>query len=193
MLPSMRSFTRTAPLAAAICAGLWLAAPSQAQASVVGSQGIEIEGPQDRRGFFIGVGATFGATYMTPAQTFIPPLRADFIIGGGVTKRFTLGLDMFVGGYATGRPGSKVLFGGDVEATGFVWRGLYLRGGLGGAGMPSTTGSLSAGVGGKFGIGYEFWLNQTAAMSVDLSYDLRFVPDDGMRHSPMLGVRFLWY
>lgn len=59
--------------------------------------------------------------------------------------------------------------------------------------MPSTTGSLSAGVGGKFGIGYEFWLNQTAAMSVDLSYDLRFVPDDGMRHSPMLGVRFLWY
>ena len=48
-------------------------------------------------------------------------------------------------------------------------------------------------VGGLLGLGYEFWLNQSAALAVNLNYDLRAVPGDGLRHTPYLGVRFAWY
>ncbi len=178
---------------AALACGLYALAPGEASASIMGKQGVEIEGPADRRGFFVGVGATFGASYLPIDQSVIPPLRADLVFGGGITKNFTLGINAYVGGYATSRPGSKVLFGGDIEGTGFLVKGLFLRVGLGGAGMPNSRGQLSAGLGGKAGIGYEFWLNQTAAMAIDLMYDIRYVPEDGVRHSALVGFRFLWY
>ncbi|MCB9749527.1 MAG: hypothetical protein H6713_05915 [Myxococcales bacterium] len=185
---------RLAALAGAtLVAGLFALAPGEAAASVMGRQGVEIEGPNDRRGFFVGAGATFGASYLTIDQSVIPPLRADLVFGGGISKNFTLGINAYVGGYATSRPGSKVLFGGDIEGTGFLVKGLFLRVGLGGAGMPDSRGRLSAGLGGKAGIGYEFWLNSTAAMAIDLTYDIRYVPEDGLRHSALVGFRFLWY
>lgn len=167
--------------------------PTAAQASITGSQGIEIEGPRDRRGFFVSPGISAGASYFSDVGLIYAPMKVDLSFGGGITKNFTLGINVYVGGYLTSQLRRKVLFGGDVEATGFVYKGLFIRGGLGAAGMPNSAGVMSAGVGGKLGLGYEFWLNQTAAMGVDLTYDLRFVPQDGLRHTPLIGVRFSWY
>ncbi len=179
--------------AAAALAGLVAFAPNSAQASIVGSQGIEIEGPRDRRGFFVSPGISAGASYFSDVKLVYAPMKVDLSFGGGVTKNFTLGINVYVGGYLTSQLRRKVIFGGDVEATGFVYKGLFIRGGLGAAGMPNSAGVMVAGVGGKVGLGYEFWLNQTAAMGIDLSYDLRYVLQDGLRHTPLIGVRFTWY
>lgn len=190
----MSTLQRWTLTAAAGCAGLVaFATPDAAQASITGSQGIEIEGPRDRRGFFISPGIAAGASYFSDVGQIYAPMKVDLSFGGGVSKNFTLGINVYVGGYLTSQLNRKLLFGGDVEATGFVFKGLFIRGGLGAAGMPNSAGSMAAGVGGKLGLGYEFWLNQSAAMGVDLTYDLRFVPGDGLRHTPLIGVRFSWY
>ena len=180
-----------------------LAIPGQAEASVVGRQGIEIEGPQDRRGLYVGAGIGFGATFFASplfastykdASNVIPAGRLELSLGGGVTKRFTLGANLYVGTYASAKLTPKILFGGDVEGYAFIVKGLFLRTGLGVAGVPSGDGQhIKLGIGGLVGLGYEFWLNQTAALAVSVSYDLRAVPGDGLRHTPYLGLRFAWY
>ena len=175
----------------------WLAPTMQAHAAVSGRQGIEIEGARDRRGFFIGGGLGFGGTIYW-IDDFMPALRTDLVLGGGVTKRFTLGADLHVTPYLT-RPGG-VVFGGDVEATGYLWRGLYLRGALGVAGVPKRdhenrdAEGFTVGMGGAAGLGYEFFLNATAAMSAGITYDARYVPGSAVpRQSFLVGVRFIWF
>ena len=180
-----------------------MAIPGLAEASVVGRQGIEIEGPQDRRGFYVGAGLGFGAVFFRSplfASTYkdsdnvIPAGRLELSLGGGVTKRFTLGANLYLGTYAGRNFGPKVLFGGDVESYTFIVRGFFVRTGLGIAGVPGGDDRVRLGIGGLLGLGYEFWLNQSAALSVNLNYDLRVVPgNDGLRHTPYLGVRFAWY
>ncbi len=185
-----------------LIAGLYVGAmaiPGRAEASVVGRQGIEIEGPQDRRGFYMGAGLGFGAVFFRSplfASTYkdsanvIPAGRLELSLGGGVTKRFTLGANLYLGTYAGRNFGPRVLFGGDVEGYGFIVKGLFVRTGLGLAGVPAGDfRSIKLGLGGLLGLGYEFWLNQTAALAVSLNYDLRAVPGDGLRHTPYLGVR----
>lgn len=189
------------PLAAA--AALYFALPSIAEASVVGRQGIEIEGPQDRRGFYIGAGIGFGATFFASplfastykdASNVIPSGRLELALGGGVTKRFTLGVNLYGGFFSNTRFGTHPLFGGDVEGYVFIIKGFFIRTGLGAAGVPSGDGkTVKFGVGGLLGLGYEFWLNQSAALAVNVNYDLRAVPGDGLRHTPYLGLRFAWY
>lgn len=190
-------------LAAALYVG-GTAIASSAHASVVGRRGIEIEGPQDRRGVYIGAGIGFGATFFASplfastykdASNVIPAGRLELSLGGGVTKRFTLGANLYAGLYATNKFGGvKPLFGGDVEGYVFIVKGFFIRTGLGVAGVPSGDGQrIKLGVGGLLGLGYEFWLNQTAALAVNVNYDLRAVPGDGLRHTPYLGLRFAWY
>ncbi len=187
-----------------VAVGCWMfASPSQASASVVGRQGIEIEGPQDRRGFFVGAGIGFGASFFASplfastykdASNVIPAGRLELSLGGGVNKRVTLGANLYVGTYANARFGPKPWFGGDVESYVFIVKGFFVRTGLGAAGVPAGDGSrIRLGLGGLLGLGYEFWLNQTAALGVQLNYDLRVVPGDGLRHTPILGLRFAWY
>ena len=194
------------PRSLAVLAGLYLGAlvlPGAAEASVVGRNGIEIEGAQDRRGFFVGAGIGFGATFFDSplfARTyrdqnkFIPAGRLELALGGGVTKRFTLGANLYVGTYASPKFGPKILFGGDIESYAYVIKGLFIRTGLGVSGVPAGDGSRTRlGLGGVLGVGYEFWLNQTAALAVNLNYDLRVVPGDGLRHTPYVGLRFAWF
>lgn len=180
-------------------AGVWLALPSSAEASVRGrGGGVEIEGAQDRRGFFVGGGVGFGGTFFD-VDDFFPAMRLDLVLGGGVTKRFTLGADLHVTPYL--QRGIGVAFGADVEATGYLWRGLYLRGGLGASGVPERDVTmedddkgLAVGLGGTVGGGYEFFLNATAAMGVGLTYDVRFIPGDRFpRQTALVGLRFSWY
>jgi hypothetical protein len=198
-MPTLKSL----PLHIAAAASLYVATTSVAHASVVGRQGIEIEGPQDRRGFYIGAGIGFGASFFASplfastykdASNVIPAGRLELSLGGGVSKRVTLGANLYAGFFSSSRFGTHPLVGGDVEGYFFVLKGFFIRTGLGAAGVPSGDGKkVKFGVGGLLGLGYEFWLNQTAAMAVNINYDLRAVPGDGLRHTPYLGVRFAWY
>jgi len=205
-MPARLAARSLAPRSLAILMGLYLGAlalPGAAEASVVGRKGIEIEGPQDRRGFYVGAGIGFGATYFDSplfARTyrdhnkFIPSGRLELALGGGVTKRFTLGANLYLGTFASPKFGPKLLVGGDVEGYIYVIKGLFIRTGLGVAGVPAGDGSRTRlGLGGLLGLGYEFWLNQSAALAVNVNYDLRAVPGDGVRHTPYLGLRFAWY
>jgi hypothetical protein len=76
-----------------------------------------------------------------------------------------------------------------------VYRGLYIGGGLGFLGAPEASDSsgLAAALGGFVGLGYEFFLNQSAAMSIGLDYDLRVTTDKRLRQGPWLGIRFRFY
>lgn len=169
-----------------------------AEAAVQGRQGVEIEEAQDRRGFYIGGGLGFGGTFFA-VDDFFPAMRLDLALGGGVTRNFTLGANLHVTPYLM--RGIGVAFGGDIEGTGYVWRGLYLRGALGASGVPKRDVTradddkgLTVGVGGAVGIGYEFFLNATAAMGVGLTYDVRYIPGDRFpRQTGLVGLRFLWY
>lgn len=190
-------------LAAAAYTGLAALAPT-AEAAVVGRRGIEIQGPMDRRGFYVGAGIGFGASYFDSpffAQTykdataFIPAGKLELSLGGGVGKRLTLGGTLHLGTYFSGRFGSaRAFFGGDIEANIFIVRGFFIRTGLGISGVPQGDGRrVRMGAGGLVGLGYEFWLNMSAALGVVAAYDLRVVPGDGMRHTPYVGLRFSWY
>ncbi|NVB38188.1 hypothetical protein G6O69_10120 [Pseudenhygromyxa sp. WMMC2535] len=198
-----RKRTRRIAFGAAACtAGLLaLAAPQDAQAGVRGGpNGIEIEGAQDRRGIYLGPGVFFGFSAMK--QTVVPDVGLNFSFGGGVSKRVLLGIDLSGAKYLGRSEGaSSWVFGGDFEAQFFTWRGLYVRTGLGGQGLPAgdPDNTLTVGIGGDVGVGYEFWFNATAAASVGLTYDLRYVTGDRdlvpdpVRHSGMVGMRFTFY
>ncbi|MCA9708553.1 MAG: hypothetical protein KDK70_22075, partial [Myxococcales bacterium] len=153
-----------------VAGGVWLGSAAPADAAVPGRRGLEIEGARDRRGLYLGGGLGFGGTFFY-YDDFIPATRLDFTIGGGVAKRLTIGADLHLTPYLERSVG--VAFGGDIELTGYVWRGFYLRGALGVAAVPKRDPTrsfdevegMTVGVGGAAGLGYEFWLNSTAAMS----------------------------
>jgi hypothetical protein len=182
---------------ATLVGGMTFAASSPAEAAVSGRRGIEIEGARDRRGFYVGAGAGFGGTFFW-YDDFLPATRLDLSLGGGVSKRFTLGADLHVTPYLSRKGG--VAFGGDIEATGYLFRGLYLRGALGAAAVPRRTSDdpdrtgLTAGLGGAVGFGYEFFLNSTAAMGAGFTYDARFVPGSRFpRQTLLVGLRFSFF
>jgi len=186
---------------ALVVGSTWVGVSSTAsahQGTVQGKRGLEIEGARDRRGFYIGGGLGFGGTFFW-ANDFLPAMRADLALGGGVTKNFTLGVDLHVTPYLA--RGVGVAFGGDIEATGYVFRGLFLRAGLGANGVPKRERpgqedekGLTVGLGGAGTVGYEFFLNATAAMSVGLTYDARWVPGSNFpRQTLLVGARFVWF
>jgi len=182
---------------ATIVGGLVWSSAASAEAAVQGKRGLEIEGARDRRGFYFGGGMGFGGTFFW-YDDFLPAMRVDLALGGGVTKRLTLGANVHVTPYLSRRGG--VAFGGDIEATGFLFRGLYLRAALGAAGVPRRTAEdtdrrgLTAGLGGAVGFGYEFFLNSTAAMGAGFTYDARFVPGSRFpRQTLLVGLRFTFY
>ncbi len=185
-------------LAAGVGLGTFVLGDLRAEAAVSGRRGLEIEGARDRRGFYIGGGFGFGGTFFH-VDDFLPAMRMDLALGGGVTERFTLGADLHVTPYLARRSG--VAFGGDIEATGYLWRGFFVRGALGASGVPRRTGDdeddgddLTVGIGGAATVGYEFFLNATAAMAVGLTYDARFLPGDRFPHqTALVGLRFTWF
>lgn len=207
MTPTSHRFTRSrwlgASVATAAVAGTLalLAAPSEAEAGFRGGpHGVEIEGAQDRRGVYVGPGVFFGFSYMK--ETVVPDVGLSLAFGGGVTKQVLLGINLHGAKYLGRHEGaSSWVFGGDFEFTGYAWQGLYIRTGLGGVGLPAgdPANTLVVGLGGNLGVGYEFWLNASAAASVGITYDLRYVAGerelvpDPVRHTGMVGMRFSFY
>jgi hypothetical protein len=197
-----RRHRRLGLLAGGIAGLVALAQPLEAEASVRGGpQGIEFEGAQDRRGVYVGPGVFFGFSGMRGA--IVPDVGLNLAFGGGVSKRILLGVNIhgakYLGRY---EPAQSWMFGGDFEFAAYAWRGLYIRTGLGGVGLPADSRSnpeaLAVGLGGNVGVGYEFWLNATAAASVGITYDLRYVSyrdpiPDPLRHTGMVGMRFTFY
>ena len=188
--------------ASTFAAGLALvAAPAEAEAGFRGGpRGVEIESAQDRRGVYVGPGVFLGTSYMK--QTIVPDVGLSLAFGGGVSKRVLLGINLHGAKYLGRHEGaSSWMFGGDFEFTGYAWQGLYLRTGLGGVGLPAgdPNNTLMAALGGNVGVGYEFWLNGTAAASVGITYDLRYIAGDRalipepLRHTGMIGMRFSFY
>jgi hypothetical protein len=166
---------------------------------VQGKHGLEIEGPRDRRGFFVGGGIAFGGTFFW-ADDFMPATRVDLALGGGLTKRFTLGVDLHVTPYLM--KGVGVAFGGDIEGTGYVFRGLFLRAALGASGVPKREQTnqpdapegLTIGLGGAGSVGYEFFLSAAAALGIAFTYDVRWVPGSKFpRQTLLLGARFSYF
>jgi len=188
-------------LAAGIAGLVALAEPLEAEAAVRGGpNGIEFEGAQDRRGVYVGPGVFFGFSGMK--GTIVPDVGLSLAFGGGVSKRVLLGINLRGAKYLGRNEGaSSWMFGGDFEFTGYAWQGLYIRTGLGGVGLPAgdPANTLVAGLGGNVGVGYEFWLNATAAASVGITYDLRYIAGDRelvpdpLRHTGMVGMRFSFY
>jgi hypothetical protein len=197
MARRVRSTSAGLLLASTVGALGWVGSSNVAEAAVSGKRGLEIAGARDRRGFYAGVGVAFGGTFFW-YDDFFPAAKVDLALGGGLTKNFTLGVDLSVTPYLMRKGG--VAFGGDIEATGYVFRGLYLRGALGANAVPKRgpeddeAEGLTVGLGGAFGLGYEFFLNSTAAMGVGLTYDARFVPGSKFpRQSLLVGLRFTWF
>jgi hypothetical protein len=198
----LRRRSRTAPWLVAIAiASTWAGVSATASAGnggvVQGKQGLEIEGVHDRRGFYVGGGVAFGGTFFW-SNDFLPAIKADLALGGGITKRFTLGVDLHVTPYLAKNVG--VAFGGDVEGTGYVFRGLFLRAGLGVNGVPKREQTnqpeegLTIGLGGAGTVGYEFWLSTSAALGLGFTYDVRFVPGSKFpRQTLLVGVRFIYF
>lgn len=196
------SSVSTGSLAVALCAAAfgatWLGGARTAEASVQGRRGVEIEGARDRRGFYVTGGVGFGGSFFT-TRDFTPATRINLGLGGGVTRNFTLGANLHVTPYLARNVG--VGFGADIEGTGYVWRGFYLRLGLGVAGVPPRREERQRGerrpdmgVGGAAGVGYEFFLNASAAMSAGVTYDARIVPGETFpRQTALVGLRFTWY
>jgi hypothetical protein len=190
-------------LATSLAAGTlgFLAAPAEAEAGFRGGpHGVEIEGAQDRRGVYVGPGVFLGFSHMK--QTIVPDVGLSLAFGGGVTKRVLLGINIHGAKYFGRNESARSwMFGGDFEFTGYAWQGLYLRTGLGGVGLPAgdANDTLVAGLGGNVGVGYEFWLNASAAASVGITYDLRYVSGtrelvpEPLRHTGMVGMRFSFY
>jgi hypothetical protein len=188
-------------LAGGIAGLVALAEPLEAEAAVRGGpNGIEFEGAQDRRGVYVGPGVFFGFSGMM--GTIVPDVGLSLAFGGGVSKRVLLGINLHGAKYLGRNEGaSSWMFGGDFEFTGYAWQGLYIRTGLGGVGLPAgdPANTLVAGLGGNVGVGYEFWLNATAAASVGITYDLRYIAGerqlvpDPLRHTGMVGMRFSFY
>lgn len=201
----MPRFARRRPAllaATGLAVGLltFVALEGQAEASRGGPNGIEFEEAQDRRGVYVGPGVFFGFSGMK--ATVVPDVGLSLAFGGGVGKRVLLGINLHGAKYLGRAEGaSSWVFGGDFEFQAFTWRGLYVRTGLGGQGLPAgdPDNTLTVGLGGNVGVGYEFWLNATAAASVGITYDLRYVagaPElvpDRARHSGMVGMRFSFY
>ena len=187
--------TQALILASAVGAGTAVVlAPDSAEAAVEGKQGLEIEGPRDRRGFMGGFGAGFGATYISSG--FVPAPRFEFVLGGGITKKLTLGADVFFAKYLGAGEGWGV--GADIELSWFIIRGFFIRGGGGVHGIPLERGEdrFTYGVGGKAGLGYEFFINSTAAFNIAVEYDYRYAgqdPNSVNRHGIFAMLGFMFY
>lgn len=153
----------------------------------------------DHRGIYFGSRISLGAAVVSPTHARTTG-RVDAMIGYGVTEDSLIGVDFFV---ATQRPRAcgPAAYGGDVRGTGYAWRGLYFRAGMGLAAVPgcpdvenADDGSNDIGFGGQVGTGYEVALGRRTTIGIDVGYDARFVPDSRFpRHAGLAGLRFVWF
>lgn len=143
-----------------------------------------------RRGVYVGANVRLGAAGMV--NTFIPVVRGEYEVGGGITDRFTLGVA--VGG--TGFLGlDKGSFDANIVAHRFFGKGVFLRAAAGVASRAPTLAAvpMMPAVGGSLGLGYEFRVLERLGLGLGGDYDLRVRTDGRMAQTWFLSLRFTGY
>ncbi len=122
---------------------------------------------------------------------FVPTIAVDWGFFGGITDRFTLGVQASLIGYL----GLKAGGGADIVAERFFGRGFYLHAALGAQGnLPARAADVQrAGVGGFGGLGYEFRIFERMALALGVDYDARVRTDGLYSQMVLMGVNFRGY
>lgn len=145
-----------------------------------------------RKGFYAEMSARPGVVVVRDGA--VPTLRTHLTVGGGLTDRFKLGMQLSVGGYLNGV--KKPILGFDTVATGYLWRGLYLRAGVG---LVSRVPLTAAGVdsrpayGGLAGVGYEWTLHKGASLGLGADLDVRATTDRHIARGLFVGLHFAFH
>ena len=143
-----------------------------------------------RKGMNVGASIRVGAAGMQ--GSFIPVVRGEYEISGGITDRFTLGVTLGGTGYLGIEKGS---FNADLVARRFFGRGFFLRGSLGVMSHAPALGSdrMRPAVGGQLGMGYEFRVLEKLGLGLGVDYDGRLRNDGRPSQTLLIGLRFTGY
>lgn len=142
-----------------------------------------------RKGFYGEIALRPGVVVLRDG--LVPVLRHHLSFGAGLTDRFKLGMNLHIGGYLDAI--KKPVLGMDVIATGYVWRGLYLRAGFGMVNrLPIAKGSdlTRAGYGGTVGFGYEWMVKKAAGIGLGADFDARLISAHQVRRTFFVGLHF---
>ncbi len=142
-----------------------------------------------RKGFYAEIAVRPGATVLRDG--LMPMVRHHLTIGAGLSDRFKLGTSFHVGAYLGAI--KKPVLGVDVIATGYLWRGLYVRAGFGVVNrLPLLRGSdaTAPGYGGLAGFGYEWKMAKAAGIGLGADFDARMIHPREVRHSFFVGLHF---
>lgn len=180
--------------------GLLCAAPA-AKASILGEQGIEIEGAHDRRGFFVRPGISFGAGFRG-SDTIAPLGRFTLALGAGLGKDTLVGVEGGLGAVFGESGGVGPV--ADLELTQFFGPNLFLRVGFGIAPVPTqdtvragtvvrVTDDTGIGFGGRVGLGTEVWTGATSSFGVGVFYDGRADQDQTWVSSALASAYLAFY
>lgn len=122
---------------------------------------------------------------------FVPTIAVDWGFSGGITDRFTLGVQASLIGYL----GLKAGGGADIVAERFFGRGFYLHAALGAqAKLPARAADVQrAGVGGFGGLGYEFRVFKRMGVALGVDYDARVRTDGVYTQMVLMGLSFRGY
>jgi hypothetical protein len=123
----------------------------------------------------------------------VPLIRHHFTFGAGLTDRFKLAMSFNIGGYLGGELARKPVLGVDFVATGYLWRGLYVRGGAGVVNrlpLALDSGETRPGHGGLVGIGHEWTIQKAAGIGLGADFDMRMISPGEVRHSFIAGLHF---
>lgn len=145
-----------------------------------------------RKGFYAEMSVRPGGVVVRDG--LVPAVRTHLTLGGGITDRFKLGMQLSIGGYMSGV--KKPAVGFDTVATGYVWRGLYLRAGLGLVSRVPLTAEGSdsrPAYGGLAGLGYEWTLHKSIGLGLGADLDVRATTDRHVARSFMVGLHFAFH
>ena len=143
-----------------------------------------------RKGFYAELALRPGATVLRDGM--VPALRHHFTFGAGLTDRFKLGMNLHIGGYLNS-PIKKPVLGMDVIATGYVWRGMYVRVGAGMVNrLPVTVDGADsrAGYGGLVRVGYQGKVKGAGGIGLGADFDMKMISNTQLRRTFFLGLHF---
>ncbi len=189
----------TTTLAFATVAAVTALSPGQASATELSLATDKRERPPGilKKGMYADIGIKPGTMLLEGGV--IPMIRFGVAVGGALNTRFKLGTQFGITGYLD-RKKRSVSGYVTVMATGYLWKGLYLRGGLGVASNVPVSRSLTgsrAGLGGQAGIGYEFELYERKSkkkpmtrIGLGFDYDLKATTTGLLRQGVLFGLHF---
>jgi hypothetical protein len=146
----------------------------------------------ERKGFYFEFAARPGGASVQ--GHFVPALRTHMTLGAGLTDRFKLGMSLTIGGYFEGF--KKASLGLDTLATGYLWRGMYLRGGFGLVSrvpVDFATKEARPGYGGQVGFGYEWTIKGDSALGLGADFDVRMTSDKRVVRGVFVGLHFAFH